>query len=121
MPKASIPTSMIPGAKGAGDTIYKWKDEFGIWQFGEEPPEDLKADAIVLNDDEITPLESGWEGEPIEHSSASKNHASPGNVITQGPEMIAAAKAAAAKGNSHTSDLKKIMQEINNNNQSLDR
>ena len=116
MPKTELPASLIPGAKGAGDTIYKWKDKFGIWQFGEEPPEGFKAEAIVLNDDDITPLESGWEGEPIEPGTASKRQPSASNVLTQGPEMIAAAKAAAEKGNNHNSELKKIMREISKNN-----
>jgi len=116
MPSTEMPTAMTPGAKGAGDTIYKWKDQFGIWQFGENPPQDFKANAIVLSDDAITPLEGGWEGEPIEVSTPSKRRSSPGNVLTQGPQMIAAAKAAAEKGNNHNSELKNIMQEISKNN-----
>jgi len=115
-PGLEIPTALAPGAKGAGDIIYKWKDEFGIWQFGENPPENFKADAIVLNDDGITPLESGWQGEPIEVKSSSKHQPSAGNVLTQGPKMIAAAKAAAEKGNNHNTELKNIMQEIDINN-----
>ena len=116
MPSTEIPASMIPGAKGAGDTIYKWQDKFGIWQFGENPPADYKADAIVLRDDDITPLESGWEGEPVEVNSPPNSPTSPLGVLTQGPEMLSAAKSAAEKGNNHNSGLKELMQEIKKNN-----
>ncbi len=115
MPSTDIPTPLVPGAKGAGDTIYKWQDKHGIWQFGENPPADYKADAIVLRDDDITPLENGWEGEPTEASSSANRPASPLGVLTQGPEMLGAAKSAADKGNIHNDNLKNLMQEISEN------
>ncbi|MBV1907061.1 MAG: hypothetical protein KUG75_13380 [Pseudomonadales bacterium] len=116
IPTTVIPANIDPNRIGNGDTIYKWKDEYGIWQFGEEPPEDFKAASVVLNDDAITPLESGWEGEQLEASNtAAPITVSPLSAYTQSKEMLDAAKSARDMGNKHNSDLQNILKEISNN------
>ncbi len=64
--KAEIPVELLPGAVGEGDTVYRWKDAQGVWQFGEAPPEGIDSQPVVLeNDARITPLGTGWQVKPL--------------------------------------------------------
>ena len=42
-----------------GVAVYRWRDEHGIWQFGEAVPEGIAAEAVDVQS-RITPLGSDW-------------------------------------------------------------
>lgn len=78
-----------------GAAVYRWKDEYGIWQFGEDPPEGVSAEAMDV-ESKITPLGSEWQIEPSEESSAPGAMPNlPDNApdaYTQAPKLIEKAK-----------------------------
>ena len=42
--------------------IYRWQDEHGVWQFGEEPPANTSTAESVEIEDKITGLSRDWHG-----------------------------------------------------------
>lgn len=110
--RAEVPAAVVPGALGAGDTVYRWQDEHGVWQFGESPPQGVEAQAVVLDSESgITPLGPGWQVEE-RHDSTPSDAAIPADtldLLTGAPHILQAAEAARNKVNDHTGDLEKLL------------
>ncbi|MEE8042064.1 MAG: hypothetical protein V3T15_04620 [Pseudomonadales bacterium] len=52
-----------------GVAVYRWRDEYGIWQFGEAVPEGIAAEAVDVQS-RITPLGSDWRVENADEESS---------------------------------------------------
>lgn len=91
-----------------GATVYRWEDQYGIWQFGEAPPEGVDAEAMEVQSS-ITPLGADWVVEVPEQDDADPMpSAVPGNpleVYAQAPELIDRAKQVAAQMEARNQEL----------------
>ena len=50
LPQVSLPDSVKPSTKS--DTVYKWRDENGVWQYTSTPPAGGEAEKMVINRDQ---------------------------------------------------------------------
>ncbi len=54
--------------------VYRWQDEYGVWQFGDEPPLGVEAQVMEIRD-KITRVKSDWieqlEAQQAAHSASS--------------------------------------------------
>ncbi|MEM1435954.1 MAG: DUF4124 domain-containing protein [Pseudomonadota bacterium] len=53
-----------PEALDTPTVVYRWQDEQGRWQFGEQPPPSVAAEQISV-DDRITRMDDGWHVKPL--------------------------------------------------------
>ena len=51
-----------PTLRGAGTPAYKWQDQYGNWQFGEDPPDGATHVEAINIVPRHTALEAGWSG-----------------------------------------------------------
>ena len=40
-------------------SVYRWKDEYGVWQFGDDPPAGVEAQEMEIRD-KITRVKADW-------------------------------------------------------------
>ena len=53
-----------PDGLSTPTNVYRWQDEHGRWQFGEQPPRSVPAERVSV-DDRITRMDDGWHVKPL--------------------------------------------------------
>ena len=87
---------LIPKLPTAPVTVYRWKDEFGVWQFGEEPPAGADAEPMVVDSEaNSTRLEAGWQVTPLTPDKTTPKAMDLTNPLKNLQQPIESAKAAA--------------------------
>ena len=93
--------------------IYRWQDEHGVWQFGEEPPANTSTAESVEIEDKITGLSRDWHGGGGRRAPTEPSMPIPGvGGLLQGKEMMEAAKAQVGNLNERTEHLNTALQDI---------
>lgn len=107
---AEVFSGSAPEAGVAGPAVYRWQDEYGIWQFGEAPPEGTEAEAMEVTT-HITPLGEDWRVDPVQDEPTPSAPALTGNpleVYARAPELIDSARQAARKMEEHNEQLRAL-------------
>ena len=102
-----------PAALAPDKPVYKWRDEFGVWQFGENPPEGVDAVPTSIDpDSSMTVMGDEWNVEDLVNEpkrakppTADFTMSSPMDVYQNAPKLIEAAKQAANQMSKHTQEL----------------
>ncbi len=105
--------------------MYRWKNEQGIWEFGELPPEQVVAAKISVDNSRTTTMGSEWNVAPAvsEARAGSGSDAvnfqmpsSVGDAYRAAPELMGAAQRAAATLNDRQAgmdeQLDSLMQQL---------
>lgn len=104
-----------PEALKTKTDIYRWQDEHGVWQFGEEPPAQTGVAQVVDVEDKITGLERGWDGGGRRSAPQTPNMPIPGvGGLLQGKEIMEAAKTQVGNLNQRNEHMEAALQDIQN-------
>lgn len=102
-----------PNLMKSKTNIYRWQDEHGVWQFGEEPPANTSAVESVEIEDKITGLSRDWHGGGRRRAPTQPTMPIPGvGGLLQGKEMMEAAKAQVGNLNQRTEHLNTALKDI---------
>ena len=102
-----------PTALKSTTNIYRWQDEQGVWQFGEEPPANSNGAQSVQIEDKITNLGKGWHGGIRRAAPAAPPIPIPGiGGLLQGKEMMDAAKQQVGNLNQRTEHMDAALKDI---------
>lgn len=130
-PLATVDQAMDDTFGGSVDAIapsapvemYRWKNEHGIWEFGESPPPEAAAAKLSIDNSRITTMGSEWNVAPViaETSEGSEAVAfqmpnTMADTYRAAPELMNAAKNAATLLNERQAgmdeDLEGLMQHL---------
>ena len=93
--------------------IYRWQDEHGVWQFGEQPPDGAGAAQQVQIEDKITSLGREWHGGSRRPSAPSTPTPTPGVAgLLQGKEVMDAARTQAGNINQRTEHINAALEDV---------
>ncbi len=91
--------------------IYRWQDEFGVWQFGEDAPAGVDAEQMHVDPEaSMTLMGDEWnmaDDEPTQPGAQPPQFtiSSPLDVYKSAPQLIEAAKRVASQMSERTEQL----------------
>jgi len=77
--------SLALSATSAADTFYKWKNESGVWSYGEHPPQGVEAIAVNTTSGADSPPDTGGPEQAADSEEAAGNQSdgTPEYFVTQ--------------------------------------
>jgi len=106
-------------APGEPVEMYRWQDEHGVWQFGEEAPEQVSAAKLTVDDSRTTAMGSEWNlAAPVTQATAadSVNFKAPNTLndaYRAAPELMDATRRAVDKLNNRQQGMDEFVNELN--------
>lgn len=105
--------------------MYRWKNEQGIWEFGESPPEQVVAAKLRVDNSRTTTMGAEWNVAPVISEARARSGSdavnfqmpsSVGDAYRAAPELMGAAQRAAATLNDRQAgmdeQLDSLMQQL---------
>lgn len=93
--------------------VYRWQDEQGVWQFGEQPPASVSGAMAVEIEDKITGLGREWHGGGRRKAPSQTPLPTPGVAgLLQGKEVMDAARTQAGNINKRTEHIDAALQDV---------
>lgn len=93
--------------------IYRWQDEHGVWQFGEQPPANASGATSVELEDKITGLGREWHGGGRRQAPTETPRPIPGVAgLLQGKEVMDAARTQAGNISKRTEHIDAALQDV---------
>lgn len=99
----SVPDAVADIVPSKPVEMYRWKNEHGIWEFGEAPPEEVAAARMSVDNSRTTTMGSEWNVAPLFDDAEGDADAidfqmpnSMADAYRAAPELMGAAKRAAS-------------------------
>lgn len=98
--------------------MFRWQDQHGVWQFGENAPEQVVAVKMSLDDSRTTRMGPEWDvraalGQSSSHDPVNfKMPNSLTNAYQAAPELLGAAQRAAKAMNARTGETTELLEKM---------